>query len=273
MCETAGQVDRRRFLLLTAGSLCAAAVGCRSNDDGTVTGLSERPSTAISVDSNPSTALPAPTSLVAPVTTPSTTAPRPAATRQLLCRAAWGAGPQKGERPAHVIDKITVHHTAEVLRDNRRAPEILRGIQSFHQGRGFVDFAYHIAIDGNGHAYEARSQSIAGETFTEYDPTGHLLVVLLGNFEEQDVPDAQLASLADVLAWGSTTYRVDPETIAGHRDFAATACPGTRLYEHLSDRSLHAMVGDRLASGGIELVTICGPEANDLIAGVESGAV
>jgi len=45
--------------------------------------------------------------------------------------------------------------------------------------RNWIDIPYHFLIDPNGNVYEGRNVFTVGETATEYDPTGHLLILVL----------------------------------------------------------------------------------------------
>jgi len=90
--------------------------------------------------------------------------------------------------------------------------------------------------------YEARDTGFKGATGTNYDPDGHFLVVLEGNFENDVPTQRQLGSLVDVLAWAATEFDVSPSTIAGHRDHASTACPGGNLYPYIASGDLEADV-------------------------------
>jgi hypothetical protein len=81
-----------------------------------------------------------------------------------------------------------------VLTENRLAPARLRDHQAYHQGQGWADLAYHFAIDRDGNVYEARPYSAPGDTFTNYDPAGHFLPVLEGDYREQEPTDRQLES-------------------------------------------------------------------------------
>jgi N-acetylmuramoyl-L-alanine amidase-like protein len=210
--------------------------------------------------------------------TPSSTSPpapgpmEPAGGRVLLCREAWGAAAPTRAMPRHRIQRLTVHHTAAVLTDNREAPQRVRNFQAFHQRNGFADLAYHYVVDARGNVYEGRDVGTPGESFTDYEPTGHFLVVLDGHFDRQPVPSAQMDALVDVLAWGATSFGVSPATIAGHRDYAATSCPGASLYPAVSDGTLRARVESRLASGGISLPRLCGAEGQAHVRAIESGA-
>ena len=91
----------------------------------TTTSTSSAPSTSAATTTTPTTAPPSTTTTTAAPT--STTATNlPAATVSALCREAWGAQPPSGEFTEHTIERITVHHTAAAIEDNRLAPAITR---------------------------------------------------------------------------------------------------------------------------------------------------
>jgi hypothetical protein len=164
-----------------------------------------------------------------------------------------------------------VHHTAALLEANDQAPARIRGHQRFHIERGWPDLAYHFMVDARGNVYEGRPVDAVGDTGTEYDPTGHFLVCCEGNFDEQDVPDAQLASLAAVLAWAAVAHGVSADTISGHRDWAATSCPGDRLYPLIADGTITDMVAGLISRGGAGLSVECGEAARQRVAAIEAG--
>lgn len=198
-------------------------------------------------------------------------AARASVARPVICKQAWGGAPAGAGLVGHTVERLTVHHTAALLTDNRRAPRHIRGHQRFHQGSGWPDLAYHVVVDARGHLYEGRPVEYRGDTFTEYDPSGHFLVTCEGDFDRQAVPAAQLAGLADVLAWAAGEFEVAASTIGGHRDYAGTSCPGGSLYALLRDGRLAAMVEERLAAGGVALAPFCGTAAAELVAAIEAG--
>ncbi len=81
-----------------------------------------------------------------------------------------------------------------------------------------------------------------GDTGTNFDPEGHFLVVVEGNFEIGVPTQLQLDSLVTVLAWAATEFDVSPSTIGGHRDHAATVCPGGNLYPYIASGDLETDV-------------------------------
>ena len=101
-----------------------------------------------------------------------------------------------------------------------------------------MDIAYHYAIDSKGNVYQGRAEHCAGDTFTNYDPTGHLLIMLDGNFEQQQPTPEAIASLQKMIEWASQQYNVDTQHMHYHRQLAATACPGEKLIQVIESGSL-----------------------------------
>lgn len=189
----------------------------------------------------------------------------------IICKKAWGAKPPSGKFRAHTIKRITVHHSAVALTDNRDAPRHFRSYQADHQALGWPDIAYHVLIDRHGNVYKGRPSRFKGDTRTNYDPTGHFLVMCDGNFSEQDISRAQLTSLVDVLAAACTKFSVSRWTIKGHRDYAATSCPGRLLYKRLQSGRVRRRVHDRLQAGGVELHRLCGEAGVRRVRRIENG--
>ena len=269
-------VVNRRQLLRLAGSVGAATVlGACSTEPRTdavsasATGL--RP---------PSTPNPAATSATGAALTTGPplgpmTSPPAAPTNSsalLLCRDAWGARPARAGGKPQTITRMTLHHEAVVLGDNRNAPERFRQDQRYHQDQhGWIDIAYHVGVDRNGNIYELRRTEIAGDTATDYDTTGHFLVLCEGDFDQEAVSEAQLHGAALAFAWAAQNFHITSNTLAGHRDLAQTSCPGANLYAHLSSGDLKRRIDELLAAGTVDLQRICGPDAAARVAAIEAG--
>jgi hypothetical protein len=177
----------------------------------------------------------------------------------LLCRDAWGARPPTGPGTPHTPTRLTLHHTEVPLLANNDAPARLRQHQRYHQdSHGWIDIAYHISVDRDGNLYQLRDPDITGDTATSYDPTGHFLVVLEGDFDQQSVTEEQLNGAALAFAWASTRYGIPADTLTGHRDHAPeTTCPGADLYAYLSNGELKRRIDALLADGPVILRTVC----------------
>lgn len=262
-----GIVSRRALLLLAgAGGLGAAAAT-----------FSSRLFSEKSVSGSPSAAPPSQDPSLAnapsdPLPPPAPTTAAAVASGVMLCRESWGAKPALPGGVNHTLSRMTLHHTGAVLGDNRNAPARLRQHQHLHQvDNGWIDIAYHVSVDRNGNIYELRSPKLVGDTATEYDPTGHFLVLCEGNFDEETVTDAQLHGAALAFAWSAQQFNIPTSTLKGHRDFAATECPGTNLYAHLTSGDLKRRVEGMVAAGPVNLQKICGPEAAAKVAAIEAG--
>lgn len=196
----------------------------------------------------------------------------PTSASQMLCRDAWEARPAHPGGKRHTITRMTLHHEAVVLGDNRNAPAHLRQDQRYHQDQhGWIDIAYHVGVDRNGNIYELRSTEIAGDTATDYDTTGHFLVLCEGDFDKEVVPEAQLHGAAVAFAWAAQNFAIASNTLAGHRDLAQTSCPGANLYSHITSGDLKRRIDDLLAAGRVDLQRFCGPEASARVAAIEAG--
>ncbi len=152
-------------------------------------------------------------------------------------------------RVPHRITHVTLHHTgdAQPLRPQDDPAAKLRGLQSWGAAeRNWWDVPYHYLLDLEGRIYEGRDYHFMGETNTAYDPGGHFLISVIGNYERQEATPAQLAAIADMMAWAIKEFDVPLDRIGGHYNYASTGCPGQHLKKYLEDGTLRRMVSERL---------------------------
>ncbi|WP_166654721.1 peptidoglycan recognition family protein [Mycobacterium sp. BK086] len=256
-------IDRRRLLWLAgAAGLAATLGGCSTK---AAPGPSSAPS--ISVAASPGSGAPTSSLLAPPPSAPISES------GQMLCREAWGARPPRPGGVTHTLTRMTIHHTGVVLGDNSNAPGRLRQHQRYHQdSKGWIDIAYHVSVDRDGNVYELRKPELVGDTATSYDPTGHFLVVCEGNFDIEDITEAQLHGAALAFAWAAQQFGIPTATLGGHRDASPdTECPGASLYAHVASGDLKRRIDDLATAGTVELRKICGPEAEAIVADIEAG--
>jgi len=164
---------------------------------------------------------------------------------KIMTRGEWGAKPPVAEMKRQEPKRLTIHHTATPQKPERPLKDKLRALQEFSQKEGklgngkpkpaWPDVPYHFYIDCRGGIAEGREVNFVGDTNTEYDPTGHVLVVLEGNFEEEKVTPEQWNALRQLVAELTARYRVAPADVRGHLDYAKTQCPGKALQERLGE--------------------------------------
>jgi hypothetical protein len=153
-------------------------------------------------------------------------------------------------RVPHRITHVTLHHTGspEPLKPTDDPREKLRGLQSWGaRDRNWWDVPYHYLIDLDGHIYEGRDYHFMGETNTTYDPEGHFLISVIGNYARQEPTQAQLDAIADMMAWAISKFDVPLDRLGGHYNYAETDCPGPNLRKYLEDGTFRRMVQARLA--------------------------
>jgi len=162
----------------------------------------------------------------------------------------WGgtpADPAKARR--QTISHITLHHQGETYPVGKDPIAYLRNLQTWSRNtKHWLDIPYHYIIDLDGKVYAGRDIGYAGDTNTEYDPVGHALIEVVGNFEEVEPNAAQLKAVADLMAALALKYHLPLDAIASHKDYSAqTVCPGEHLYAYLQDGYFKREVALRLA--------------------------
>lgn len=174
---------------------------------------------------------------------PSRSEPLAPAGVAFLSRAAWNASAPVLAMKRHAPSRITIHHTATRQAPTRSLTEKLRALQQFSQRedsladgrrkRQWADIPYHLYVAVDGEVGEGREWQYVGDSNTPYDPTGHFLIVLEGSFGTDTLTSAQRRSLDALVVAAAERWRIPPERIGGHRDYAQTRCPGRNVYAEL----------------------------------------
>lgn len=158
----------------------------------------------------------------------------------------WG-GAEGRPYKQHVPVKITVHHEGgKLLTKTDDALQRLKNIQTWGMGpdRKWTDVPYHLLITPDGTVLEGRNPLTVGETNTEYDPTGHLLICFLGNYNQQKLDAHLLKVLTNLLADQCVKYGISPKEISTHRDHSTqTTCPGEDIYAYFKNGYIVKKVG------------------------------
>jgi hypothetical protein len=169
--------------------------------------------------------------------------------------AAWGGTPaDPAQARHHTITHITLHHQGEPFKPGTDPQQYLRNLQTWSRNtKHWLDIPYHYIIDLDGRIYAGRDIAYAGDTNTEYDPAGHALIEVVGNFEEVEPNQQQLDAVVRLMAMLAKKYDVPLDHIASHRDFSnQTVCPGANLYRYVQDGYFRRKVALRLAQASQE---------------------
>ncbi|ANE52302.1 peptidoglycan recognition family protein [Flavisolibacter tropicus] len=158
----------------------------------------------------------------------------------IVTRKEWGAEQSVLPMRKHVPQQITIHHTAVKQAPERSLADKLKALQKFSFSSSklasgkvkepWADIPYHFYIAVDGSIGEGRPLQYVGDSNTPYDPTGHALIVLEGNFENEELSDKQYQSLQALIISIAKQYHITSDKISAHKDHAETLCPGAHLY-------------------------------------------
>ncbi|NNE21813.1 MAG: N-acetylmuramoyl-L-alanine amidase [Rhizobiales bacterium] len=159
----------------------------------------------------------------------------------VIARKDWQAKPPLFAMKAHKPVAILVHHTASPANAKRDIHYKMRSLQAYSQkpadlGNGrkraaWADVPYHYYVSSDGHIAEGRDVEFSGDTNTNYDTTGHIQVVLEGNFERTRPYVEQIDALEPLLVSLARKWQVPASEIRVHKEVASTLCPGKYFLE------------------------------------------
>ena len=171
----------------------------------------------------------------------------------IYSRAQWGANENirdKGSLHYYEVHAGFVHHTVNANDYTPdEVPGILRSIYAYHtQSRGWSDIGYNFLVDKFGRIWEGRyggvDRPVVGAHTLNYNDYSFAMSAI-GNYETAKPSAATLQAYGVLFAWKLSLHGVDAaspqqvvgkktfQAINGHRDAAATACPGKNLYAQI----------------------------------------
>lgn len=154
---------------------------------------------------------------------------------KLITRAEWRARPARSRTALAPSFGSTVHYEGPRLGPfpHSSCPAKVRGIQAFHMdARGWADVAYTAIVCPHGYTFEGRWAGVrtAANGTNAGNAAAYAVCVLIG---EGDPLTAEAeAELLDVLDFLDLAAGAGA-AVNGHRDWKATACPGSPLYAAL----------------------------------------
>jgi hypothetical protein len=171
----------------------------------------------------------------------------------IYSRQQWGADESiRGKSSLHYGDVHAgfVHHTVNA-NDYTRAevPGILRSIYAYHvKSRGWSDIGYNYLVDRFGRIWEGRyggvDRDVVGAHTLGYNDDS-FAASAIGNYQIAKPSKAMIQAYATLFAWKLSLHGISAasthqwvtkswfQAINGHRDAAATLCPGQYLYDKL----------------------------------------
>lgn len=177
--------------------------------------------------------------------------------------------PKEGNTPPdyQTVERIVIHHSAHSKEKlSEFSPKtLIQNIFRYHAVTlGWGDIGYNYIIDQNGKIYQGRygGNQIRGahvyeEKLKDNYNLGTIGIAVLGNYEEQKLPQKAKDSLEKLIGWLSAVNNLDPTdtskttkiynsdtksysssftgpVVLGHKDLEATLCPGGNLWSSLA---------------------------------------
>ncbi|MEK7433771.1 MAG: peptidoglycan recognition family protein [Cyanobacteriota bacterium] len=158
---------------------------------------------------------------------------------KIISRKEWKAKLPIKKMITHEPKIITIHHSGIFSAKKINIFEKMQNLQKYSQSSEkmqngkikevWADVPYHFVISGTGEIAEGREINFSGDTNTEYNPENHILIDVLGNFEEQIPTEEQINSLIHLCYYLAKKYNISVEKINAHNYYAKTDCPGKNL--------------------------------------------
>ena len=145
-----------------------------------------------------------------------------------------------------------MHHTVNANDYTRsEVPGLLRGIYAYHvKSRGWSDIGYNYLVDRFGRIWEGRyggvDRPVVGAHTLGFNDDS-FAASAIGNYQIAHPSQAMIEAYGTLYAWKLSLHGVDAgstrqyvtsrwfQAINGHRDAAATLCPGQYLYAKLPE--------------------------------------
>lgn len=116
-------------------------------------------------------------------------------------------------------DGIVLHHTG-VTKD-----QTIQQIHNYHIGKGWIGIGYNFLVYKNGEVYKGRGLEYVGAHCKGYN-THTVGICAVGDFENELMTQEQKQSIVKLISDIFSQYPNKIEFIKGHKEFAATDCPG-----------------------------------------------
>jgi len=175
---------------------------------------------------------------------------------EIIYRSEWGAKDFSGnvEKLGGYKDLVIHHSVTSAAKNKTEGLARVKEIQDIHMDdRKWSDLGYHFLVDSSGNIYQGRrfyeedkelseKPELAKGSHVEAQNTGKVGICLIGCYDENecannkdDISKASLDAVVELCTFFCKNYNISSDNIKGHKDYKATACPGTKFYAKLSE--------------------------------------
>lgn len=124
-------------------------------------------------------------------------------------------------RNVNSIKRIILHHSGVTVL------QTVETIHNYHKNsNGWAGIGYHFYIRKDGSIYKGRPLECVG-AHASGNNSDSIGICAEGNFEVEQMPEAQKNSLKELINYLLSNYNID--VIQGHKDVNSTSCPGSNF--------------------------------------------
>lgn len=165
---------------------------------------------------------------------------------RIYARSEWGARPGGGTvytgKLSDAYYRITCHHDAAFASSSMTTQQALEQVRKHQYTHLYVnqwsDIGYHYLIAPGGEIIEGRPLNTQG-AHVEYENNGNVGICVMGQLHIHNPTKAQMESLKSLYTWLCWELDLDSQSLKGHCDYMATACPGS-LYKRIPEVRAYA---------------------------------
>ena len=163
----------------------------------------------------------------------------------ITARREWGAVHEAGQGVVALpVPEVWLHHSVTNVDQGVFAPaddtpeqerRAMRQLEAIGESRFGAGVSYTFAVMPSGRLYEGTGPGRLGTHTGGRNSRSHA-IVLIGNYEDNHMPDAMVRAVAELLAYGKRRgwWRA-ARLNGGHRDLKGTACPGINAYRRIAE--------------------------------------
>ncbi|XP_022916754.1 peptidoglycan-recognition protein SC2-like [Onthophagus taurus] len=152
---------------------------------------------------------------------------------RIVTRAEWGArAASTSVLPTFPPTHVVIHHTVTGACTTIAAcSQIMRSMQNHHiDGNGWADIGYNFVVGGDGNVYTGRGWNRQGAHTVNFNSRS-IGIAFIGTFTSGNPTAAAQNAAQQLIACGVAQGQIARNyRLMGHRQGAATACPGNTLF-------------------------------------------
>ncbi len=163
---------------------------------------------------------------------------------------AWRGSLPSGSFRTHVPERITITHTGVPLVPSADPLGYMKNQQERDLRRGWGDLGAHYYVGPSGAIFQSRDTYIKGRTLEEtdakFDPQGHILITLIGDYNEQALSEEFQEGFVDLTAWLIQQHNIPMAQLKGINEYTETDGPGRHFTEWIKGVEFEVLLKQRL---------------------------